>query len=771
MLHRFATFIYVGLARTRGRGSTGARAPSPRRRSLRRCENNSWRCRNTNDAEDTNTVGTVGEVGVTARSSPSILRVLYALCALCVVRAYSAADKPVRAIYGFTARSSAIERSLERRFQTLPSPDQARAAHAFLTAEPHVAGSPRDRVLAEWVRDRWREYGLDEVEITQHEVLLPYVTETIVELPRTQWRASLQEETVSCDACSTRDVCLPYHAYSASGDVTAPVVYAGSGNPADYDWLADRGIDIKGKIALVRYSVPYSYRGFKALTAEQRGAAGILIYSDPADDGFKKGKTYPDGPWGPESHIQRGGIVYDFRVPGDPLTPGWASTPGAKRIARAEAMSLPKIISAPLSWKDARVLLESLGGPDTPASWQGGLPMTYRAGPTRTAVHMRVQMDDTVRPIWTVTGRITGSAYPDQLVIAGNHRDAWVYGGVDPSSGTASMMELARSLGALAKQGVRPKRTILFASWDAEEFTLTSSTEWGEQYASTLGENAVAYLNVDSSASGVSFGAVAVPSLNRLIGEVADAVIDPDTRRTIADAHRRGSHEGGALPSATGSDLVNNRLGSGSDYTVFLNFLGVPVVDMSFTGPYGVYHSVYDNHTWMTKFGDPKFLYHAAMTRIWGVMALRLANADIAPLEYGAYADRLAEFAEEVMATATTADRAAFAPLESAVDRFANAARAMDQRTETLLAAAALDRTAAAAQTRALMRAERALLDRNGIPGRPWYRHLIYAPKPTYAPEVLPGVAEAIEAGDRARLADQVARLVAALDRAAATLK
>src|SRR5262245_2874646 len=771
MLHRFATFIYVGLARTRGRGSTGARAPSPRRRSLRRCENNSWRCRNTNDAEDTNTVGTVGEVGVTARSSPSILRVLYALCALCVVRAYSAADKPVRAIYGFTARSSAIERSLERRFQTLPSPDQARAAHAFLTAEPHVAGSPRDRVLAEWVRDRWREYGLDEVEITQHEVLLPYVTETIVELPRTQWRASLKEEPVAGDAFSTRDVGLPYHAYSASGDVTAPVVYAGSGNPADYDWLADRGIDIKGKIALVRYSVPYSYRGFKALTAEQRGAAGILIYSDPADDGFKKGKTYPDGPWGPESHIQRGGIVYDFRVPGDPLTPGWASTPGAKRIARAEAMSLPKIISAPLSWKDARVLLESLGGPDTPASWQGGLPMTYRAGPNTAPVHLRVQMDDRVRPIWTVTGRITGTTDPDQLVIVGNHRDAWVYGGVDPSSGTASMMELARSLGSLARQGVRPKRTIVFANWDAEEFTLTSSTEWGEQHAALLSDQAVAYLNVDSSASGITFGAAAVPSLNRHVIEAANDVIDPDSRRSIAEAHQRGAHEGGALPGGTGSSLVNNRLGSGSDYTVFLNFLGIPIVDMSFTGPYGVYHSIYDNHTWMTKFGDPKFLYHAAMTRLWGIMALRLANADIVPLDYRAYADRLGEFVKEVRARAKAEDRQRFAELDASVDRFARAARAMDERTGALLAAGDVDRASAAAATRALMKTERALLDRDGIPGRPWYRHLIYAPKPTYAPEVLPGIAEAVDAGDRTRLADQVARLAVALDRAAAILR
>ena len=248
-------------------------------------------------------------------------------------------------------------------------------------------------------------------------------------------------------------------------------------------------------------------------------------------------------------------------------------------------------------------------------------------------------------------------------------------------------------------------------------------------------------------------------------------MIDPNTRRSIADAHRRGAHEGGALPGGTGSDLVNNRLGSGSDYTVFLNFLGVPVVDMSFTGPYGVYHSMYDNHTWMTKFGDPKFLYHAAMTRLWGVMALRLANADVVPLDYRAYGDRLAEFVKDAIAAAKPADRARFTPLEAAVDRFARAARTMDERTGALLGARTLDESAAAAATRTLMRTERALLDRDGIPGRPWYRHLIYAPKPTYAPEVLPGIAEAIDAGDRARLADQISRLVAALDRATATLK
>lgn len=680
-------------------------------------------------------------------------RSIVLLCALCLLSGLCArrvvAQRAVSNIYGFTAPSAIAERSIERRFLALPSAEKSRDAHQLLTAEPHVAGSPRDRVLAEWVRDRWREYGLEETTIVEHEVLLPYATDVAVEMPARNWRASLKEDAIDGDPFSARDVGVAYHAYSASGDVEAAVVYANSGNPADYDWLAAHGVDIKGKIALVRYSMPYSYRGFKALTAEQRGAAGILIYSDPAEDGFKKGKTYPNGPWGPESHIQRGGIVYDFRVPGDPLTPGWASVPGARRIAAAEAISLPKIMSAPLSWRDARVILEAMRGADAPAPWQGGLPITYRVGDGSTRVHMRVRMDDKVRPIWTVTGRLTGSAHPDELVIAGNHRDAWVYGGVDPSSGTASLMELARSLGTLAKQGVRPKRTIVFANWDAEEFTLTSSTEWGEQHAQDLGEHAVAYLNVDSSTSGPDFKAAAVPALNRVIAQAARDVLDL---------------------RADDPQLVANRLGSGSDYTVFLNFLGVPIADLTFSGPYGVYHSTYDNHLWMKKFGDPGFVRHVRMTRAWGVIALRLANADVVPLDYRPTATRLREFVDETIEAAPAAERAALRPLSAAVDRFARAADEMGQRVDALLASAAPNGSTADALDRVLIHTERAFLDPAGIPERPWYRHLVYAPKPTYAAEVLPGVAEALEAKDRARLEGQVAALAAAVNRAAAVL-
>jgi N-acetylated-alpha-linked acidic dipeptidase len=699
-------------------------------------------------------------VVVFAAGTAAILAALTGLGA----RAGHPAGAPV---FGFSERALAAQHSLEQRLNRFPSTERIRADHRHLTAKPHVAGTPRDRELAEWTAAEWRKAGLEEVEIVEHEVLLPYAEQVSVEMtaPRA-WRAALREEPIEGDDDTAADPGVTYHAYSASGDVSGEVVYAGSGNPADYEWLAARGIDIKGKIALVRYSVPYSYRGFKALTAQQRGAAGIIIYSDPAEDGYRKGDVYPHGPWGPDSHIQRGGIVYDFMVPGDPLTPGWASLPGAKRIAASDAASLPAIVSVPMSHKEARVILEALGGREAPREWQGGLPITYNVGPGPATVRIRVRNDDRVRAIWTVTGRLRGTSEPDRWVVVGNHRDAWVYGGVDPSSGSASLMELARTLGAAARDGLRPRRTIVFASWDAEEWTLTSSTEWGEQFEQELRRNVVAYLNVDSSASGPNFTASAVPSLNRFIAEAVAAVGDPRTGVPLTDAWKtRNMKERGALPTGAGDALVNNRLGSGSDYTVFLNFIGVPIVDMAFDGPYGVYHSIYDNHQWVSRFGDPGFQYHAAMTRLWAVMATRLANADLLPIDYRPYSTRIDEFLTEAERNASRS----FDTARAANARLADAARAI-----AASASDALARGNAAALTTingALMQAERGLLDMQGIPGRPWYRHQVYAPKYTYAPELLPGLSEAIAARDAARLTQQEKRLAAALDRAAATLR
>jgi N-acetylated-alpha-linked acidic dipeptidase len=664
--------------------------------------------------------------------------------------------------FGFTAASASAHARIEQRFLAAPSADRIRTAHRYLADKPHLAGSERDRELAEWTRAEFIQYGLSDVEVITHDVLLPWPEEVSVAMG--EWRASMREEPIEGDAytqISAAAAGIPYHAYAASGEATAPVVYAASGNPADYDALAHKGVDIRGKIALVRYSVPYSYRGFKALTAQQRGAAGILIYSDPEDDGAGKGDVYPKGPWGPESHIQRGGIVYDFLVPGDPLTPGWASTEGAKRIDPAEAVSLPKIISAPLSYKDARVLLDALGSPHVKKD-------AWTPPATLPVVTMKVRADDRVRPIWTVTGMIRGSERPDEVVIVGNHRDAWIYGGVDPSSGSAAMMELARSLAALTREGWRPRRSIVFASWDAEEFTLTSSTEWGEQFEERLKGRAVAYLNVDSAASGPHFTAAAVPALNRLIAEATGLVRDPRTRTPVAAVSReRGAKERGSLSMSQTDSLVNNRLGSGSDYTVFLNFVGMPIADLAFDGPYGVYHSIYDNHNWVARIGDPGFRYHVALVQIWGVLALRLASADVIPLDYTTYARAIAGFVREVEARAPAS--AAFADLHDAARELEQAAAAFDG--DRARALAGNDPSAARQLNTRLLQVERALLDPGGIPGRPWYRHLVYAPKFTYAPEILPGIAEAVDARDESRTAREAARLASALRRAAGVLQ
>ena len=575
-------------------------------------------------------------MSLTSAREPGIAAVAAAVLVL------GAGGSPPRdTIAGFAPDSLILQRQIEGRFLRLPSASRLRQFHRYLTAEPHVAGSPRNRHLAEWQRQQWIAWGIEDVHIVTHDVLLPYPQEVRVEMTAPKpWQASLREDAVAGDPDTKQDPGPTYHAFSASGDVTGEVVYAGSGNPEHYDWLTAQGIDLKGKIALVRYSVPYSYRGFKALTAQQRGLAGILIYSDPADDGFGKGKTYPAGPWGPESHIQRGGIPFDFLVPGDPLTPGWASVPGARRIAAEEAVSIPKIISVPLSYRDARVILEALGGPEVPATWRGGLPIPYRAGGGAAAVRMVVRIDSAVRQIQTVVGRIRGSQQPEQEVILGNHRDAWVFGGVDPSSGSASLMELARSLGTLAARRLPSE---------------------ADDRARELGRRRIHADLLDGVGRAVRGGAAAPggrvhqrgqcgigAGVHCLRGAVAQPAGSGGRRATCATRDRASrsrrrrrvpaTAERGALPNAQGQGLVNNRLGSGSDYTVFLNFLGIPIIDISFDGPYGVYHSIYDNHQWVSRVGDPGFRYHTAMTKLWGLMALRLANADVLPFDYPAYA-------------------------------------------------------------------------------------------------------------------------------------
>lgn len=720
-----------------------------------------------------------------AQAAPAVAAHAHAARAPAVappMRGFSTAAAP--AMRGFSPAAARKERDTEARLARALSRDSTGAWFKVLTDEPHPAGSVRNKELADYVADRFRAWGLDHVQLHRYDVLLPWPREVKVTMTApTVYEATLREDAYAVDPHTAKDPGITYLGMTTSGDVTGELVYASSGNPSDYDWLEQHGVDLKGKVALVRYSVPYSYRGFKALTAERRGIKALLIYSDPAEDGFRKGRTFPDGPWGPESHIQRGAITYDFMVAGDPLTPGYASVPGAPRINEADALSVPKIMMVPMSYRDARPLLRALGGPEAPASWQGALGFSYRVGAGPATVRVRVDMDGATRPIWVVEGRITGTDEPDKLVVLGNHRDAWVYGAVDPSSGTATQIELARTLGALAKAGHRPRRTIVFGSWDAEEWHLTGSTEWGEQFAGDLRRNAIAYLNVDGSTSGSRFDAGAIASLNALVTESVRDVRDPNggsvlgawgralrTRARAATVETGVAHETAAKKPI---DYPGNALGSGSDYTVFLNFLGLPVVEMSFNGPYGVYHSIYDDYYWMTHWGDPGFRYMTSMAEVWGRMALRLANAEHYPQDFVTYAQRVGGFIDALEAQPTVKGKLDLAAVRAALRAWAAQARALEGGLRRTLSAPASAARAAAltGANEAMRQVEQQFLAEGGIPGRPWFKHVLYAPRHTYAAMTLPGVQEAIDAGDWARAAAQLGVVTARIEAATAVTR
>lgn len=670
--------------------------------------------------------------------------------------------QPAPAMTGYAPERAAEQRKIEAQYAAIPSAEEARKHHRYFTAEPHPAGSERNNQLAEHIAEVWKQQGLEDVKIHRYDVLSSYPREVTLEMVApVRYKAGLREDAYDVDPDTKNPaVRSGYLGFSASGEVTAPVVYAFSGNPEDYELLKKNGIDVRGKIVLVRYSNPYSYRGFKALTAERMGAAAILIYSDPMEDGYTKGKVFPDGPWGPESHIQRGAITYDFLVAGDPLTPGWASRPGAKRIPIAEARSVPKIIAVPLSWRDAKPLLENMDGPEAPKEWQGGLPIQYRLGGERVRVHVKTDMDTSVMPNYVVEGRIRGSETPDEWVILGNHRDAWEFGGVDPSSGTASMMELTRALGELKRQGIRPRRTLVVCSWDGEEVALTGSTEWGEDFADELKQKAVAYLNVDSSTAGPNFDASAVASLAPVLVEVTRTLEAPSGKTLYEEWKRSREQARGGSRSVKDADLVDPKIGSGSDHTVFLNFLGIPTVGLSFDGPYGVYHSVYDNHYWMSHFGDPGFKYHRAMAQYWGLLALRLANADVLPFDFAFYGETLRGFVRELeKANPAMKGKVDLTSLQRATVDFQTAGRALKHEVEKHLARGDLSAADGAALNRAAMDVERNWLHPDGIPGRPWFKHLLYAARYTYAHLELPGLTEAVEAGNW-ELAREQARLL-----------
>lgn len=694
------------------------------------------------------------------------------MAALCGLAACgrSSSDPPP---FGFTLGSADVQLALERQFAATPDAGRLRDAHRVLTSAPHPAASIRDRELADWVAQRFGEAGMEEIRITTHDVLVPRPVAIEVSMAEPEpWAATLREDPITGDADTQIDPALaglPHHAYSASGDVTAPLVYAGDGDPAAFEWLAAQGVDVRGAIVLVRCSTTYRYRGFKAFTAEQHGAAGVLMFPDAEPD--RDAPSAASAGYGPSgSRIERGSILYDFLVPGDPLTPGWPSVRGARRTPRGSAVSLPKIPSAPISARDARVLLHALGGPAAPGWWQPGSTATYHVGAGPAQVRLRVEMEEQIRPVWTVTGLFRGTQFPDEIVIAGNHRDAWVFGGVDPSSGTAALVELARSLGAVFRNGARPRRSILFASWDAEELGLTSSTEWAEENAAWLRDRAIAYLNVDSAVAGSRLSMNASPSLSRVLGDVAGIVRDPLTGIPLAAvARERAAGERGVAGSGGNANVAGDRLGGGSDYVVFLDHLGIPSANLGFEGAYGVYHSLYDTHGYMARVVDPTFRWHRALVQLWGLAALRLANADAIPIDPEASAARITAYLAELRPQITsTPDRAADRAMSDAATDLQHAAAEFTRKRSSALASG--DLRALAALNRDALRFERAFIDDRGLTGRPWYRHLVYAPKFTYEPLVLPGVAEALARGD-GTFGAEAGRLAAAIRRAAAVLR
>ena len=680
------------------------------------------------------------------------------------------------AVGGWGGAAALTQDDIEKLFLAVPDPKVAEEDMRVLTAAPHIAGSAEDKKTAEFIAQKFREAGL-ETEIVEYKVWINYPSELSVDVvaPAGVRMHGPSREHVSSDPYQDDPrIVMPYSASSPSGDVEAEVVYANYGRLEDFQRLEQMKIDVRGKIVIARYG--NNYRGVKAYLAQRFGAAGLLLYSDPLEDGYFKGDPYPKGPWRPATGVQRGSVGYSFNLPGDPTTPGTASLPGLPQSQRTSPQAeMPKVPTTPLSWADAEPILKHLAGPESPREWQGALPFTYHIGPGPVRARMHLKQDYAYRSIWDVIGRVRGSVHPDEWVLAGNHHDAWVYGAVDPGSGTVAMLEAARGIGHLLKAGWRPRRTIIFASWDAEEHGLMGSTEWAEQHAAEL-DHAVAYLNMDSAVSGANFGASAVPSLKQFVRDVAKAVPSPKGG-TVYQAWRVAG-ESWWQPDGTdtrrlpvvqlNADVPVGDLGSGSDYTPFLQHLGIASTDIASNGSYGVYHSAFDDMAWFKRFADPDFTYEQEMARLFGMQVLRLAEAEVLPYDYEDYGKEIAAYVR----TARERAEKAFAKPPS-FDAALEAAERLARAGAALSRVHPKDAAEAVAVNHALREAERALLLPHGLPGRPWFRHAIYAPGryTGYAATVIPGVNEAIDAGDREATEQQLAALTAALVHAAATLE
>jgi N-acetylated-alpha-linked acidic dipeptidase len=681
-----------------------------------------------------------------------------------------------KTLFGFRDFSS--QAKLDQSFLAVPDAGLAGEELKTLTASPHVAASQEDYNTAEYVAGKFKAAGL-ETTIVPYKAWINLPQAVSVQATDAHGRVLMtgpSKEHVDGDPFQDDPRVLPaFNGSSPSGDVTGDVVYANYGRPEDFKALEDAHVDLHGKIVLVRYGS--NFRGVKVYIAQQKGAAGVLIYSDPAEDGYFRGDIYPKGPYRPASGVQRGSVQYMFKYPGDATTPGVASTPelaAEQRLPIAEINALPSIPSIPLSYADAQPILEHLGGAAVPHAWQGALPFAYHLGGAGDVkVHLALKMDYAERTIWDVVGKISGTDDPDTWVVAGNHRDAWVYGAVDPNSGTAAMLEAVHGIGALLKQGWKPKRTIYFCSWDAEEEGLIGSTEWVEDHAREL-DHAAAYFNTDVGVAGPDFDASAVPSLKQFVREITMEVPSPSGGSVFhawkaADekAAATGDATHKAEPAAPESLPHVGDLGSGSDFTPFLQHAGVPSTDIGSGGRYGVYHSVFDNYAWFTKFADPTFVYEQQQARIFGLEVLHMADTDVLPYDYAAYGDEIQKYLEAAQLKAgKDGIKLDFTPALQAARHFSAAGKAV--RAQQQSASGNLQRL-----NQMLRQGEADLLLPDGLPGRPWFRHAIYAPGEYtgYAAVVVPGVNEALEAKNSQRAQEQLTSLTAALSRAAGTLE
>ncbi|MBM2840418.1 MAG: Glutamate carboxypeptidase [Bacteroidetes bacterium] len=675
----------------------------------------------------------------------------------------------------------------EAQFRSIPEPSRMREYMKRLSARPHHTGSAYDKDNAEWILARFKEWGWD-AKIESFDVLFPTPKERLVELVEpTRFTAKLQEPALSVDPTSgQQDEQLPtYNAYSADGDVTAPLVYVNYGIPDDYEQLERMGISVKGCIVIARYGA--SWRGIKPKVAAEHGAVGCLIYSDPRGDGYFEGETFPHGPWRPEDGVQRGSVMDMPYHPGDPLTPGVGATADAKRVPMDEVKVFTKIPVLPLSYADAKPLLAALSGPVAPENWRGALPMTYHVGPGPAKVHLKVQSNWDTKTINNVVARIKGSTYPDEWIIRGNHHDAWVNGAEDPISGQICLLEEARAMGLLMKQGWKPKRTIIYCAWDGEEQGLLGSTEWVEAHADELKQHGALYINTDSNGRGF-LGVSGSHTLERFINDVARDIEDPETKLSVwkrsqlqrianASADDRGKLR-------NGQHLPIGALGSGSDYTAFIDHLGIASLNLGYGGEGGggIYHSIYDDFYWFTHFSDTSFVYSRALAQTVGTSVMRFADEELLPYDFMNFTETVKKYVDELkklvkdkreqiveqntqiqegVFAATTDPRERFvppsieavpphlnfAPLENALDTLSHsAARFEKASTKFQESKRSLPKTINAK----LIQSERKLTSVEGLPKRPWFKHQIYAPGfyTGYGVKTIPAVREAMEQKD-----------------------